>query len=166
MTSLLDRCGDGEPTAVAFLLGGLCAVGGGVEAHPSLGCPWALRSAPKWENLGVAAGRSVRLAPGHVLHGRQGSYNEPNLGRLFFGRSARESYCRPRKQLWGPGLGSQKTCGILRHPEWQSRSPKVVSETPPPCIGPQEFTDADLKIWMPMGMGCISALSRSRRYGM
>lgn len=55
------------------------------------------------------------------------------------------------------------TC-VLGHPGWQSRSPKVVAQTPPPCIGPQEFTDADLKIWMSTGMGCISASGRSRRY--
>lgn len=43
-------------------------------------------------------------------------------------------------------------------------SQNAVSETPPPWIGPQEFTDVDLKIWMSIDVGRISSFGRSRRY--
>lgn len=132
-----------------------------------------LRSVPKWENLGGAAGRTVKLALVYLsgttfapvcstILWQAGEWQAAE-GYSSVGRRAKVTVVREDKNCRGCWFHITKTC-VLGHPEWKSQSLKVVAQTPPPWIGPQEFTDADSKIWMPMGMGCNSALGRSRRY--
>lgn len=67
VTSMLNKCGVREATCYGFSPRGLCGW------WSSLDCSWALRSVPKWENLGGPAGRTVKLALVKSPHGRQGS---------------------------------------------------------------------------------------------
>lgn len=137
---------------------------GGGEMHPSLESPWALSPAPRWQNLGVAAGRTVRLALGHVLHGRQGSGNELKVILRSFGARNLLSSEKERKKLWGcvgwfhrdlctwtSGIANpifQGGCSDATAMDWASKG----SRTP------------GLKVWMTMGIRWISALGRSRRH--
>lgn len=108
-----------------------------------LGDIWAV---PEWENLGGAARRTVKLALGSVARPWQAGEWQRAEGYSSAGRRAKVTVAREEgtiRDLW-TGF---TTTWALGHPGWQSRSSKVVAQTPRHGLGLKKFTGTDLDIW-------------------